>query len=140
MMSLSKEEKLSHLSDLIQMSLIDMEHGRIEEIYIDKVAQSLGIQSEELARLYQKIRSGQKKKRELPDRESEVIPLFHRLLIMMSIDRDIDEKEVELCRQVGLQMGLNLYAVEEALKVAFGGNANDLTPTVVNSIFKKYYN
>ncbi len=122
------------------MSLIDLEHGRIEEIYIDKVAQSLGIKSDELGMLYQKVRSGQEKKRELPDRESEVIPLFHRLLIMMSIDRDIDEKEVGLCRQIGLQMGLNLYAVEEVLKVAFRGNANDLTPTVLNSIFKRYYN
>ena len=139
-MHLTKEEKLSHLTDLITLSLIDREHGRIEEVYISKVAQSLGIRDHELKALYDNVELDQEMERELPDQESQIIPLFHRLLIMMTIDRDIDETEIAFCKEIGLQMGLNLYAVEEVLQLASRGNANDLTPNVINSIFKKYYN
>lgn len=137
---MTKAEKLSHLTDLIHLSLIDNRQIKIERVYIEKVSSSLGVEDRDLQKLYNEVTSNTPLTYELPDRESKIIPLFHRLLIMMTIDRTISESEILLCKEIGLRMGLNLYVIDKILDLAVSDTNDVIDPRFINSIFKKYYN
>ena len=101
----------------------------------------LGVDDILLKELYHKSSlNSNLSQRELPDLESEIIPLFHRLLLLMTVDGTVHAKEIDLCRKIGLQMGLNLLAIEEILKTASIGKASLLTPEFISNTFKTYYN
>ena len=139
-MDLSREEKLSHLRDLIELSLIDDQNRPIEQIYIERVAEGIGIDEGELSELYQAVQEGYSEKRTLPDLESQIIPLFHRLVIVMTIDKETHPKEIQFCQELGLKMGLNLFAVEEIMEIARNEDPSQLTAVRISDIFRKYYN
>ncbi|ELR72323.1 hypothetical protein C900_01605 [Fulvivirga imtechensis AK7] len=134
-MALSHEEKLSHLLDLMNLAKADEQISKIETIYILKVAERLGIDQLELARL----EALGIEKRSIPKAEHHIIPLFHRSLILMGIDTRINDEEIGFCKNLGLQMGLNLYAINDIIQLALNGY-EFMDPQQINDIFKKYYN
>lgn len=135
-MSLSNEEKLTHLLDLMNLAKTDEQVSKVETIYILKVAERLGIDQLELA----KLEALGMEQKFIPKAEHHIIPLFHRLLILMGIDAIIADNEISFCKNLGLQMGLNLYAIDEIIQLALEGDAKYMHPEQVNVIFKKYYN
>ena len=139
-MDLSRKAKFSHLRDLIELSLVDNQNRPIEQIYIEKVAESIGVDDDELAALYKDIQEGGVEKRALPDLESQIIPLFHRLVIVMTIDKEVHPEEIRFCKELGLKMGLNLFAVDELMEIAQNEDTSQLTPARINEVFRKYYN
>ncbi|UII20238.1 hypothetical protein [Fulvivirga ligni] len=135
-MSLTKEEKLSHLLDLMNMAKIDSSIQRIESVYIYKVAEKMGIDKLELV----KLETLGIDKRSVPKTEYQIIPLFHRLLILMCIDTDIDDLEKSFCRELGIKMGLNPFAVTDIIELACKKQPHHLSPDEINTIFRRYYN
>jgi len=134
-MDLTREEKLSHLVDLMALAKSDEEIYKIESVYIKKVAERLGVDELTLA---QAETLGAEKA--IPKSEAQIIPLFHRLLILMSIDRDVDHRELHFCKDLGIRMGLNPSAVNEIILLSSTGIPEYLDPDRINAIFKKYYN
>ena len=88
------KEKLSHINDLIKLSQIDGEESHMELNFINSVAARLGIDKVEV----KKIKDG---KLDItfspPKTESKVIEQFHRLIILIGIDKLIYKEEVSLC-------------------------------------------
>lgn len=130
-------EKLSHISDLIRLSRADGYESEMELTYIHSVAEKLGIDNDDL----EKLKSNELKVKFSPPRhESEIIPQFHRMLMLVGIDRLIYKEELNLCSDLGLRMGLHPSAVKEALDNIVCCPGSLITAGELEGIFKKYYN
>ncbi len=131
------QEKVSHLYDLIRLSRIDGKETLSEISFINSVAQKLGIDEDDM----EIIRSEFFHIKFMPPKhEADVIPQFYRLVFLITADREIDKEELNFCYDLGMRMGLNLYAVQEVLKKLLEQNGDRITVTEMNNIFRKYYN
>lgn len=131
------KEKLSHLNDLIQLSRIDGYESSIESSYIETVAERLGVAPDDL----NKLKKNQLQVKFSPPRfEYQIIPQFHRIVLLMGIDRMIYKEELNFCTELGLKMGLNLSAVKEILEKMIYYPNNIIPAEELENIFKKYYN
>ena len=131
------QEKLSHLNDLIKLSKVDGEESHMESNFINSVAARLGIEKGDVV----KIKDG---KMEItfspPKKESKVIEQFHRLIILIGIDKLIYKEEVTFCVELGVRMGLNYNAITEVLRKTMRNPAYIMHLDEVEKIFKKYSN
>lgn len=129
------QEKLSHINDLIKLSLVDGEESHMEINFINSVAARLGIEKNDVGRI---------KKGEMeitfrtPDKESKVIEQFHRLIILIGIDKLIYKEEVSFCVELGVRMGLNYNAITEVLRKTLRNPAYIMPLDEIEQIFKKY--
>ena len=131
------QEKLSHINDLIKLSQADGEESHMELNFINSVAARLGIEKIDVERI---------KKGELeidfytPKTESKVIEQFHRLIILIGIDKLIYKEEVSFCVELGVRMGLNYNAIAEILRKTLRNPAYIMHLDEMEKIFKKYSN
>jgi len=131
------QEKLSHLNDLIKLSKVDGQESHMESNFINSVAARLGIEKGDVV----KIKDG---KMDItfspPKKESKVIEQFHRLIILIGIDKLIYKEEVSFCVELGVRMGLNYNAITEVLRKTMRNPAYIMHLDEVEKIFKKYSN
>ena len=131
------QEKLSHINDLIKLSQVDGEESHMELNFINSVAARLGIEKGDVVR----IKKGEIEiKFSTPETESKVIEQFHRLIILMGIDKLIYKEEVAFCVELGVRMGLNYNAITEVLRKTLRNPAYIMHLDEMEKIFKKYSN
>ena len=131
------EEKLSHINDLIRLSKIDGKESHMEMNFINSVASRLGLEKEDVI----KIKSGEVDISFSPPRsEDKVIEQFHRLIILIGIDKLIYKEEVSFCVELGVRMGLNYSAISEVLRRTLRNPAHFMHLDEMEKIFKKYSN
>jgi hypothetical protein len=131
------EEKLSHISDLIRISKIDGDESHMELNFINYVADRLGVSRKEVQDIYQgKLNI----KFKTPKHENQVIDQFHRIVLLVGIDKMITKEELELCFQLGVKMGLNYNAIMEVLKKTMSNPAFIMQKKEMEGIFNKYRN
>lgn len=130
-------EKLSHINDLIKLSKVDGEESHMELNFINSVAARLGIEKNEV----EKIKDGKINIMfSPPKRESKIIEQFHRLIILIGIDKLIYKEEVSFCVELGVRMGLNYNAITEVLRKTLRNPAYIMHLDEMEKIFKKYSN
>lgn len=130
-------EKLSHLKDLISLSKIDGDESHMEMNFINSVADRLKVERSDL----EKIKSGELKiKFSTPKYETQVIEQFHRLILLMGIDKTITSDEINFCFELGIRMGLNYNAISEVLRKAVISPAHLMHKDEIEKIFRKYSN
>ncbi len=131
------QEKLSHINDLIKLSKVDGKESHMELNFINSVAARLGIEKNDVA----KIKRGEIKiTLSTPKKESKVIEQFHRLILLIGIDKLIYKEEVSFCVELGVRMGLNYNAIAEVLKKTIRNPAYIMHLDEMEQIFKKYTN
>lgn len=131
------QEKLSHINDLIKLSLIDGDESHMELNFINSVAARLGIEKEDV----KKIKDGMIDITFSPPRsESKVIEQFHRVILLIGIDKLIYKEEVSFCVELGVRMGLNYGAINEVLKKTLRNPAYIMHIDEMKQIFNKYSN
>lgn len=131
------QEKLSHISDLVKLMLIDGEESHMELNFINSVAARLGIEKIDVER----IKKGELKiDYATPKTEAKVIEQFHRLIILIGIDKLIYKEEVAFCVELGVRMGLNYNAIAEVLRKTLRNPAYIMHLDEMEEIFKKYSN
>ena len=131
------KEKLSHIRDLITLSKIDGEESHMEMNFINSVADRLGVQRDDL----EKLKSGELKINfSTPKTENQVIEQFHRLILLIGIDKIIHKEEINFCFELGVRMGLNYNAIMEALRKTVISPAHLMQMDEMKDIFKKYSN
>lgn len=131
------KEKLSHINDLIKLSQIDGKESHMELNFINSVAARLGIEKIDV----KKIKSGDIDiTYSTPTTESKVIEQFHRLIILIGIDKLIYKEEVSFCVELGVRMGLNYNAIAEVLRKTLRNPAYIMHLDEMEKIFKKYSN
>ncbi len=132
----SKEEKLSLLSEMIQFAKADKKFKEVEYNFILAVASQLDISKQEIDIL---IEEEERQKKSLHP-ESERILQFHRLVLLMNVDKETSQTEIHSLRNMGLQMGLPPEAIDSVLKEMQNYPNKVVPPEKLIAIFKRFYN
>jgi hypothetical protein len=130
------EEKISHLNDLINLSKIDGNEALNEVNFINSVADRLGVSRQDLNELRQK---SSKIHFTPPQDMYQIMMQYHRLIVLMGIDRIIAEEEKELCLELGLKMNLKKAAIEEIIDKAIDTPRHVISVDEIENIFYRHY-
>jgi uncharacterized tellurite resistance protein B-like protein len=106
------QEKISLLQEMISFALVDGELHDREYDFIEIVAYELGVDKETLHKLYEN-------KGEIKVIKDELnrICQFYRLALLMRSDDFIHERERVKINEIGINMGLDPYAMKRVLKL-----------------------
>lgn len=129
------EEKLSILSQLIAFARVDHELKPSEYGFLLQVAYQLGVDRETFEGLLRETspKVGLKS-------QGERIVQFHRLLLLMNVDKEQHQKELEALFNIGLKMGLPPPAMSRVLAVMQNYPDQLVPPEVLIDIFRAHYN
>lgn len=128
-------EKLSLLTQLIQLAKVDSDIRDSEYQFLSAIANQLGVSSEEFNGLFDEYISFQP-----PAYEFDRIVQFHRLVLLMNIDQVIDEKQLNMIKTMGVRLGLQPLAVAEVLDTMHDYPNNMLPPEKLIAIFRTFQN
>lgn len=131
----SQEEKLSILSEMIAFARVDHSLKPSEYGFLLEVANSLGVDRLTFEGLLLE-RSPKVTLRS----QGERIVQFHRLLLLMNIDREQHKKELDALFTIGLRMGLPPAAMSQVVEVMNRYPDKVVPPQVLIDIFKAHYN
>jgi uncharacterized tellurite resistance protein B-like protein len=129
------KEKLSILSQLIAFARADDVVKIVEYKFLQDIAAQLGIDMETFDTLFHT-----RTERVILKPESERILQFHRLLLLMNVDREQHDSELRRLHTIGLAMGLPPSAIDQVLHVMHQFPDKIVPPEVLIDIFKAHYN
>lgn len=128
-------EKLSILSEMIAFARADQAMKDAEYHFLLGVAEQLGVNRQDFEAL---LESGAE--HVLPASEAERILQFHRLVLLMNVDRNRHPEEIRRLHNIGLAMGLSLNAIDQVLLIMHQYPDKIVPPEVLIAIFKAHYN
>lgn len=134
-MDASKIEKLSLLTELINLARVDEPIQEIEHSFLLAIAQQLSISDEEFETLI-----SQKVDFTPPVNEFDRILQLQRLILLSNIDLKVNEKEINLIKELSVKMGLNPMAVNEILIRMNEFENKIIPPPILIEIFARNYN
>ncbi len=125
----------SLISDLIVLALADDKITQSEYDFILRLANRMEVSQEEVEKLFVKP---------LPSKpiftELERLTHFHKLVLLMNVDRETHEKEIIVIKNFGLKMGIRAGVIDQVL-----ARMNDYEDKLIPSselikIFQTFYN
>ena len=131
----SYQEKLSILSEMIAFARVDKVIKEQEYLFLLGVASQLGVAREVFEGLLDKSTE-----HVIPKTEGDRILHFHRLVLLMNVDRKQDEAEIIQLHNIGLGMGLPPSAISQVLTIMHNYPNKVVPPQVLIDIFKAHYN
>ena len=130
------EEKISHLNDLIQLSRVDGNESLNEVNFINSVADRLKIDRQDV----ESIRKKQTQVTFSPPKDMyQLMMQFHRLIVLMGIDRVISREEKSFCQTLGEKMNLKKEAVDEIIEKAIDTPRHVVSVDEIENIFYRHY-
>jgi hypothetical protein len=129
------EERLSLLKQLILMAKADEEVRDIEFEFLLVLANQMGVSKEEFIELFEQYISFHP-----PKMEYDRILQFQRLVMIMNIDKLIDQEELDYLRKLGIRMGLHPSATDEVLRIMGDFPNKVVPPEKLIEIFKTFHN
>ena len=128
-------EKLGILAQMISFAKVDNEIKDSEYDFLLGVAKQLEVDKETFDSLFHK-----KVEKVLLKSEAERILQFHRLVLLMNVDREQRLVEIEQLHNIGLGFGLPQAAIEQVLTIMHNYPDKVVPPAVLINIFKAYNN
>jgi uncharacterized tellurite resistance protein B-like protein len=104
------QEKISLLQEMIGFALIDGQLHDREYDFIEMIAQELEVDKKTMLKLYDK----KAEKLVIKDEISRICQ-FYRLALLMHVDGFLHENEQMKINEIGINMGLNPYAMKRVL-------------------------
>lgn len=104
------QEKISLLQEMIAFALVDGQLHDREYDFIEMIAQELEVDKETMLKLYNK-----KEQKKVVKDEFSRICQFYRLALLMHVDGVLHENENKKINEIGINMGLNPYAMKRVL-------------------------
>jgi uncharacterized tellurite resistance protein B-like protein len=104
------QEKISLLQEMIGFALIDGQLHDREYDFIEMIAQELEVDKKAMLKLYDK----KAEKLVIKDEISRICQ-FYRLALLMHVDGFLHENEQMKINEIGINMGLNPYAMKRVL-------------------------
>ncbi len=131
----NKNDKLGILTELIKLAKADNELRDMEFQFLLSLASQMGVSKNEFIQLFEQYIEF------LPPKlEFDRILQFHRLVLVMNVDQDTNDKEIEYIKQAGIRMGLNPLATNEILRI-MEDYPNKVVPTdVLMKVFRSFHN
>ncbi|MFC6097797.1 TerB family tellurite resistance protein [Flavobacterium qiangtangense] len=129
------EEKLSLLAEMIAFAVIDGKLHDREYQFLSIVANELQIKKEDFKNLFHE------ELKPIPLKsESQRIQQFYRLALLMHCDGVLHEKEEIAIKQLGVNMGLNPFAIKRILKAMEQSPTRMIDGEILINIFKEQLN
>lgn len=127
----STEEKTGILKELISMAHAD-KRLKLEEVeFIKTIGKRLGFELKDLETF---LESSEKNIAAPPKEFVTRIIRFHRLMLMMHIDGNVDERELQLLHEVALRYGIRRLTVLGLLEIMEKYPHGDIPPSELLSI------
>jgi len=132
---INRIEKLSLLSEMIAFARINNSLRTIEHKFLLGVAKQLEITKEDYDYLLDNPVTHINLKS-----HSERIVQFHRLILLMNLDKEIADKDLVRLHNFGLRMGLGHEAINRVLDLMESFPNKIVPPDFLIDIFKTQYN
>lgn len=131
----TKVQKLSLLADMIAFAIVDGKLHDREYLFLSMIAQELQVDKEEFKQLFhQEIKS------EVIKSEFERIQQFYRLALLMHCDGILHEREKNAIHEIGVNMGLNPFAIKRVLKAMEASPTKMISPDFLLEVFQEQLN
>ena len=131
----TKVEKISLLTDMIAFAVVDGKLHDREYLFLSMIAQELQVEKEEFKQLFH-----QEHKTEVIKSEFERIQQFYRLALLMHCDGVLHEREQIKIHEIGINMGLNPFAMKRVLKAMEQSPTRMISPDYLLNLFSEQYN
>ncbi len=132
---INRVEKLSLLSEMIAFAQTNASIKSIEYKFLLGVAKQLEISRDDFNYLFEHPVNYVHLKS-----HSERIVQFHRLVLLMNLDKDISKKELVKLYNFGLRMGLSNESISRVLDLMESFPNKIVPPDFLIDIFKIQYN
>ena len=127
--------KQALISDLIILAKADNKITASEYDFIQRLARRMDVTAVEVDALFAHPQPSQPIFSEL-----ERITHFHKLVLVMNVDGDTDEREIAAVREFGLRMGIRPGAIDQVLKRMEDYEDKIIPSDQLIQIFQSYYN
>ena len=134
-MSKTKAQKVSLLLDMIAFAIVDGELHEREYNFLSLIAIELGINKEEFKQLFHEENPS-----EVIKNEFERIQQFYRLALLMHCDGVLHEREEIKIHEIGINMGLNPFAMKRVLKAMEQSPTRMVYPDYLLEVFQEQSN
>jgi uncharacterized tellurite resistance protein B-like protein len=131
----SYPEKIGLLQEMISFALVDGELHDREYDFIEMVALELEIDKETFLKLFEK-----KTEKVIIKDEFNRICQFYRLALLMHSDGVLHEREQAKINEIGINMGLNPYAMKRVLKIMENSPNRMVDGDTLLSVFSEQHN
>ena len=128
---MTKEEKHTHVANLIKLAKADKELVKDEVIFIKSIAIKIGVDSSDfnnIALNLESVKEVTPVSREVKARQ------FYDILTLMSIDQKADGEEENLSRELGGKLGFSKDQVERAITITKDNLEKVITPEQIAEI------
>jgi uncharacterized tellurite resistance protein B-like protein len=131
----SYEEKLSLLAEMVSFAVVDGKLHDRELQFLTLVADELQIKAEDFKQLFH-----QESYPSVTKSEFHRIQQFYRLALLMHCDGVLHEREKNAIHQIGINMGLNPFAMKRVLKAMELSPTRMISPDFLLEIFQEQLN
>ena len=131
----SYEEKLSLLGEMVAFSVVDGKLHEREMQFLSLVAAELKISASDLKQLFH-FESGPS----VIKTELRRIQQFYRLALLMHCDGVLHEREKIAIHEIGINMGLNPFAMKRVLKAMDESPTGIIPPEFLLEVFQEQQN
>ena len=129
------QEKLGLVSELIALAKADHVVSPAEYGFLLSIASDLGIEEQRFLELFD-----EPVKKQSHGSQGQRIVQFHRLVLLMNVDQEQDQREVEKLYNLGLHMGIPPGAIQQVLMIMHQYPDKIVPPEVLIKIFKAHNN
>ena len=129
------KEKLSLLTELIKLARCDRKMREQEYEFLWTIAKSIAVSKGDFDLLFEKYIEFTP-----PKSEFERILQFHRLVLLMNVDKETSDLEVVFIKDIGIRIGLNPMATNQVLAEMDKYPDKVIPPDRLIEIFKEHYN
>ncbi len=123
------------LSDLIVLANADSKVTSAEYDFIHRIGSRMNLSSEEVDELFKTPIASK-----VITSEVERITHFHKLVLVMNVDRETHENEIVVLRNFGLRMGIRPGAIDQILIKMNEYEDKVIPANKLIEIFQTYYN
>ena len=131
----SYQEKISLLQEMIDFALIDGSLHDREYDFLEIVAQDLEIDKKTFLQLFK----GNPQNKVIKDEFTRICQ-FYRLALLMHCDGIMHEKEQIKINEIGINMGLNPYAIKRVLHLMKTSENKMISAEVLVAVFSEQHN
>jgi uncharacterized tellurite resistance protein B-like protein len=131
----TKVQKLSLLADMIAFAVVDGKLHDREYLFLSMIAVELQVSKDEFNQLFH-----QENKPEVIKSEFERIQQFYRLALLMYCDGILHEREKIAIHEIGVNMGLNPFAIKRVLKAMDASPTKMISPDFLLEVFQEQLN
>ena len=129
------QEKISLLQEMIAFALVDGQLHDREYDFIEMIAQELEVDKEVMLKLYTK-----KELKSVVKEEFSRICQFYRLALLMHVDGILHETENKKINEIGINMGLNPYAMKRVLDLMKKSPSRMIDEDILLAAFQEQLN